>query len=170
MSQPPRPPVHPTREQDPVHFTLHDETAQDEWKPPQNLSAPPARPGMSQLWVRTAIGAEEDPTNVSRSLQEGWVPRRADTVPVEFAPPTIKHGQYAGCIGVHGMVLMEMPTERVLQRRAYYANRTRRQTDAVNQDILRVQSVQVPFFEKRESRVTVGRRVVAAEDTAAGAE
>ncbi len=164
MSTVTRPPAHPTRDQEPVHFVPH-ETPEDEWRPPQNLDAPPARPGMSQLWVRTAIGSEEDPTNVSRYYQEGWVPRRADTVPVEFAPPSIKEGQFAGCVGVHGMILFELPIEKVRQRRAYYANRTRRQTEAVNQDILRVQSAQVPFFEKRESRVTVGRQVVAASDT-----
>lgn len=167
MAQPQekRPPAHLSREQDTVHPEVHDERPEGEWKPPSNLEAPLARPGMSQLWVRTSIGAEEDDSNVAKQRREGWVPRRADTVSADFSVPTIKHGQYAGCVGVHGLVLMEMPAERVMQRRAYYAGLVRRQNKAVNQDILRVQSQSVPFFETRKSRVTVGRKVAAAEDS-----
>lgn len=166
MAQPQdkRPPAHLTREQDTVHPEVHEERPEGEWKPPSNLEAPPPRPGMSQLWVRTAIGSEDDSSNVAKQLREGWVPRRSDTVSPDFAVPTIKHGEYAGYIGIHGLVLMEMPTERVMQRRAHYASLVRRQNQAINQDILRVQSPSVPFFETRQSRVTVGRKVAAAED------
>ena len=167
MAQPQdkRPPAHLTREQDTVHPEVHEERPEGEWKPPSNLDAPEPRPGMSQLWVRTAIREEDDAANVAKQAREGWVPRRADTVPTDFSAPTIKHGEFAGCIGIHGLVLMEMPTARVDQRRAYYAALVRQQNQAVNQDILRVQSSAVPFFETRKSRVTVGRKVAAAEDS-----
>ena len=167
MAQPQekRPPAHLTREQDTVHPEVHEERPEGEWKPPSNLEAPLPRPGMSQLWVRTAIGNEDDSSNVAKQAREGWVPRRADTVAPDLPVPTIKHGEFAGCIGVHGLVLMEMPTARVEQRRAYYASLVQRQNRAVNQDILRVQSSSVPFFETRKSRVTVGRKVAAAEDS-----
>lgn len=166
MAQPQdkRPPVHETSDAFIVHPEVHETRPDGEWKPPSNLEAPPSRPGMSQLWVRVSVHAEDDSSNVAKHMREGWVPRRVDSVPSGFSVPTIKHGQYAGYIGVHGLVLMEMPVERVEARRKYYADKTARQSQAVNQDILRVQSDQVPFFEKRQSRVTVGRRPVAAAD------
>ena len=162
--RPARQAPHLTRDQDPVHPETRPVQADGEWLPPENLSAPPPRPGMSQLWVRTGIRGDDDMNNVSKHMRVGWLPRRADTVPVEHASPTIKEGQFAGCVGVHGVVLFEIPVERVRQQKKYYAEKSRQQVRAVDEDIFRAQSSQVPFFQKRDSVTTVGRKVVPAED------
>ena len=52
-----------------------------------------------------------------------------------FHAPTIEHGQYAGFIGIEGMVLCEMPEEMVNQRNAYYQNKTDAQMESVKSDL-----------------------------------
>jgi hypothetical protein len=75
-----------------AHDTPREEEL--EWKRPSTLEAPPPRPGYVQRWIRTSIGASNDPQNVSKRFREGWRPRPADTVPRGYTPPTIMHGQY----------------------------------------------------------------------------
>jgi hypothetical protein len=156
--------VHTTRAQDTVHGSVHGDEHERPWEPPSNLAAPPARPGYGQKWVRVAIRNEDDATNVSKAFREGWAPRRADTAPADFRPPTISHGEFAGCIGVHGMILCEMPETRIAQRKSYYEGRTRQQTQAIEQDLLRDQVPGHPIHQDRKSSVTVGRRPVVADD------
>ena len=84
------------------------------WKPPSLLDAPEARPGYVQRWVATSIQGKESPDNVYKRMREGWEPRPADTVKSKLYP-TINHGQWAGSIGIEGMLLCEMPEEIALK-------------------------------------------------------
>lgn len=93
--------------------------APDGWKPPSTLDAPPPREGMVQRWVATSIQGKDNTKNVMKRRQSGWSFRKKDTVG-DFPVPTIDHGKYDGCIGVEGMVLMEMPKELAEKRNAYY--------------------------------------------------
>lgn len=131
---------------------------EDFWQPPTNLAAPEPLPGMVQRWIRTGIRGEDDVSNLYRMRQIGWIPRPADTVKGDFAPPTIKHGELAGCIGVHNMVLMHMPAE--LARRIQSRNdmMTRRQTESVDRDIMKVQNKQVQFTQERQLSLRGMRR------------
>lgn len=158
--------LHATHAQDPVHPPVH-ESEERPWEEPINLRAPEARPGMVQRWVRTAIRDEEDVRNVSKARQEGWEPRRADTVPKGFSVPTISHGEYAGVVGVHGLILCEMSENRVAKRREYFENKTKRQTQAVARDLANVSNPRMPLIQERESEVIKGRqrRPVVAEDS-----
>ena len=81
------------------------------WKPPSLLDAPDPRPGMVQRWIATSIQGKESPDNVYKRMREGWEPRPADTVKSKLFP-TINHGQWAGSIGIEGMLLCEMPEEK----------------------------------------------------------
>ena len=107
--------VHPTREED---------TRADLWKPPAMLDAPPAREGFRQRWVATSILGEPVPHHTARRFREGWTPRPKDTIPQDFPVPTIAHGDHKGFIGVEGMILCEMPEERVESRRRYFKQKT----------------------------------------------
>lgn len=151
-------PVHPTRAQEEVRPPVHGEDEDRPWTPPANLEAPPARPGYVQRWVRVSIRAEDDVTNVSQSFQEGWQPRRADTVPAKFTAPTISHGKYAGVVGVHGLILCEMPVKRNAERNAYYRNLATQQTQGVAHDLEKISHPEMPITQKRESEVKFGKR------------
>lgn len=137
------------------------------WAEPKNLSAPPPRPGYVQRWCRTEIRGEMDHGNYMRAVQLGWEPRRADTVKGQWKPPTIEHGRFEGFIGSRGMLLMEMPIEKYEARRMRNEEKIRRQTEAVNRDILRVQRPQVPFSQQTKTEVKTGtkrRTPVVADD------
>jgi len=98
--------------------------AQEAWTQPSLLDAPPPRPGMVQRWVNTSILGKDVPHHVTKRQREGWASRPSDTVPEGFPVPTIEHGPHAGCVGVEGMILMEMSEERVASRSRYFAGKT----------------------------------------------
>ena len=85
------------------------------WKPPSLLDAPEPRPGYTQRWIATSIQGKETPDNVYKRMREGWEPRSADSVKDPLFP-TINHGQWAGSIGIEGMLLCEMPEEKASSR------------------------------------------------------
>lgn len=149
---------HQTRAQEPVHPPAHGEQWDAPWQSPTNLAAPEPRAGMSQRWIRVSIHGNDDPTNVAKAFKEGWVPRKADTVPDGEHAPRISEGRWAGCIGVHGMILCEMPTQRVKQREAYFQRQANKLAQAVSHDLEKQSHPGMPIEQKRVSRVAVGRR------------
>ena len=152
-------PVHPTRVQESVRDPVHGEDDDNRpWAPPSNLVAPTPRPGYVQRWIRTSMRGTEDPSNIGRAYQEGWHPRRADSVPKDFHAPTIKHGQYAGFIGTNGMILCEMPAHRNEQRKEYYRTLTERQTQAIENDLAQQSQPGMPITQVRKSQSRTARR------------
>ncbi len=113
-----------SRETEQSHDTRDQEDREQVWEEPALLLAPPPRPGMTQRWVRTSILDNETPQHVMRRMREGWTPRPADTIPKDFAMPTIDHGQWEGAVGVEGMILCEMPNERVALRTRHFQKKT----------------------------------------------
>jgi len=138
-----------------VHTTPREEP--ESWQRPSDLEAPPARPGYVQRWIRTSLGAGPDPRNAQKKFREGWKPREAHTAPRGFSPPTISHGQFGEVIGVEGLVLCEMPERIHKQRQRHYADKTQRQTDAIEQDLHSVERPGNPIEQRRRSRTERGR-------------
>lgn len=100
------------------------------WAPANTLEAPPARAGMEQRWVRFQLGDKNDPRNWSRKVRERWSPRRLETVPETFMPPTLSHGQLGEVIGVGDLILCERPAEIGKARKKYFRDKTQRQMSA----------------------------------------
>ena len=134
------------------------------WKPPSLLDAPEARSGYVQRWVATSIQGKESPDNVYKRMREGWEPRPADTVKSELFS-TINHGQWAGSIGVEGMLLCEMPEERHNQMRDYYSGKNDELNESIAGDLeaLGRRSGQ-PIYQERKSETSRGRSLSAASD------
>lgn len=131
----------------------------EEWQPANSLEAPPPRQGMEQRWIRFQNGDKLDPRNWSRKTREGWAPRKVDTVPEGFAPPTMKHGSSGEVIGVEDLILCERRLETGRSRARYFAAKTVRQQAAVRRQ--HVDKVQrdghgIDVQEKR-AQPTVGR-------------
>jgi len=122
---------HPSRQQEARAMQDLHPASDTPWVVPTSLEAPPKRNGYRQKWVRTAIRQVDDVQNVSRKFREGWLPRPSNTVPKQFSVPTIRSGQFAGCIGVEGMILCEMPESRAAQRDAHW----RKKSEMMAQDI-----------------------------------
>lgn len=125
--------IHASRVEDERIAEEVHETHDEPWVNPVSLPRIKARPGMVQRWIRVAIRGEADPVNTARKMREGWLPRKIETVPKNIPVPRIEMGKYAGCVGVEGMVLCEMPAERNDARNKYFADKNKRQTDSVNQ-------------------------------------
>lgn len=105
------------------------------WAPPTSLEAPPPREGYRQKWVRVAIFGRDDVQNVSRKFREGWLPRPVESVPKSFHVPTIRNGQFAGCIGVEGSILCEMPEKKARQRNDHYRRRAQQMAEDIERNI-----------------------------------
>ena len=134
------------------------------WKPPSLLDSPEPRPGMTQRWIATSIQGKDTPDNVYKRMREGWNPRPAETVKDKLFP-TINHGQWAGSIGIEGMLLCEMPLETHKQMKAYYSNRNSEQNESVSGDLdaLRRKTGQ-SIYQNRKSSSSRGRDYSAMED------
>lgn len=128
--------------------------AASDWARPSSLDAPPPRPGMVQRWKRHRLNGETDTRNWQRAMREGWRPRSADSVNVEYE--SMKSGD--GLIAVEGLVLCEMPIKVAGQREAFYAQRASRQMQGVDQDLYKARSPGGPVINKdHQSRTDKGR-------------
>lgn len=132
------------------------------WVRPSSLEAPAPRPGFAQRWIRVATMGKDDPTNTSRKFREGWRPRPSSTVPATYHAPTISQGKWAGCIGVEGSVLCEMPLKIRDKRNAHYAAKTQLVTNAIAEELQKQSRPGMPITQERSSKVV--RNVKIAED------
>ena len=137
---------------------------QTAWKPPSLLDAPEPRPGMVQRWVATSIQGRDTPDNVYKRMRAGWNPRPADSVK-DKRYPTINHGQWAGSIGVEGMLLCEMPEETHKQMKDYYHGKTQEQNESIPGELDALQrNSGLPIFQERRSTTRQGRDVSVMDD------
>ena len=113
--------------------------------------APPSR------WIRAESAGQEDRTNVSGKLREGYELVRADEYP-DYPIASVEEGRYKGIISVAGMLLARIPEETVEERNAYYQRRAADQSQAADNDLLKsnahsTMKIQSP---NRQSKVTFG--------------
>ena len=131
-------------------------TRRTPWKPPSTLEAPPAPPGFKHRWIREAVLGQDDRSNMSKRLREGFEPVRAEEFP-EFEAPTIEHGKHKGVIGVGGLILARIPEETANERNEYYKTLTAEQQQAVDSDLMRESNPVMPLNKpNRQSSVTFG--------------
>lgn len=155
------PTVHPTR----AYETWDDVDIHAEedkpWVRPTSLEAPEPRPGFVQRWIRVGVMGTDDPTNTARKFREGWKPRPASSVPASYHAPTIAHGKWAGCIGVEGMLLCEMPKSIRDKRAAHYQGKTDLVTDTIAKELQAQSHKAMPISQERSSET---RRVRLQDD------
>ena len=129
------------------------------WSPPSALDAPPAPVGMVHRWIRVESMGFQDTANVSKKLREGWEFVRAEEIKNTIGDhgyPVIRDGQYAGLIGVAGLVLASIPEEIVQSRSDYFKKITQDKIEAVDNDIMKEQRPEMPINVNRQSRVSFG--------------
>lgn len=101
----------------PHHLSRDNETRgvidayedRDTWEPSLFTTAPPARPDMEQLWVRTRLLGVDDHQNVAKHVMQGWTPRMASTAPAQWQLLSVTYGNYGSVIGNPDSILMERP-------------------------------------------------------------
>ena len=138
--------------------TRQSEARTREWIPPQQLDTPEPRPGYRQKWVRSELVGDPDPSNLTKRFREGWAPRAIDTVPDSFHTLVTKDGATAdGVISVRGLVLCEMPEHMVEQRNEHYQGLLDEQTQAIDEDLNRVEMPGHPIHRDRKTDVVRGK-------------
>ena len=134
------------------------------WKPPSLLDAPKPRPGDVQRWIAPSIQGKETPDNVYKRMREGWEPRKADTAKDQLFP-TINHGQWAGSIGIEGMLLCEMPKEKHRAMKNYYQNKSSEANESIAGDLDALgRKTGQTIYQDRSSNSSRGRDLSVMDD------
>ena len=127
-----------------------------QWRPPELLPEPDKEEGYEYRWIRVSMLNTPDPRNLSSKLREGWEPVRVEEQP-KFKLLVDPDGRFKDNIEIGGLLLCKTPKEFVEQQQAYYADQTRAQTEAVDNNLMRQSDSRMPIFKESKSTVTVGR-------------
>ena len=131
------------------------ETRTVDWRPPNNLEAPPAPDGFKHRWLRASARGYEDNQNIIGRLRQGYVLVRADEYP-DWDLPTQEDGKHAGVIGIGGLMLARVPLEVVKSRNKYFSRMTEDQMESVDKSLFKEEHQSMPIHKERQSRVTFG--------------
>lgn len=147
-----------TRDSDEIH-----EEYPDSWTPKGVLDTTdiPSRPGYTQMWVRTKIGNDDDVANIGRRMNEGWRPRRKDSVPKGVYVPVCQMSEYGEVVGIRGMILMERPQRLHDSQMDHYREQTDNMQRAADESVFAVHERGTGFGRPRvdrSTRTTTGRQ------------
>jgi len=140
--------------------TRASQTRRTPWKPPSMLDAPEAPPGYQFRWIREATRGQDDKSNMSKRIREGYEPVRAEDHP-EFEAPTIDSGSNTGIIGVGGLILAKVPIETANERTAYFSDQAKSAMDGVDHNFMRESDGRMPIRDgdiQRSSKVAFGSK------------
>ena len=56
--------------------TRETQTRRKPWQPPSMLDAPEAPPGYQHRWIRESVRGQDDKSNMSKRIREGYEPGR----------------------------------------------------------------------------------------------
>lgn len=131
-------------------------TRRKAWTPPQVLPSPTPQDGWVFRWVRTAIMGQQDPTNTSAKLREGWEPVKAEDHP-ELMMQADPNSRFKGNIEIGGLLLCKAPKEMAEERDAYYRKASQSQIDAVDNSFMKTNDERMPLFNEKRSSVSFGK-------------
>ena len=140
--------------------TRDSQTRRTPWKPPSMLDTPQAPPGYQFRWIREATRGQDDKSNMSKRIREGYEPVRAEDYP-EFEAPTIDSGSNKGVIGVGGLILAKVPVETAAERNAYFQGQAKEAMQGVDQNYMRESDSRMPIKDsdiQRTSKVAFGSK------------
>ena len=127
-----------------------------QWRPPELLPEPDKEAGYSYRWIRVSMLNQADPRNLSSKLREGWEPVRIEEQP-KFKRLVDPDGRFKDNIEIGGLLLCKTPTEFVEQQQAYYAEMTQKQTEAVDNNLMRQSDARMPIFKESRSSSSFGK-------------
>jgi len=127
-----------------------------QWSQPELLPEPDKQAGYAYRWVRVATLNSADPRNLSAKLREGWEAVRIEEQP-KFQMLVDPNSRYKDNIEIGGLLLCKTPIEFVEQRNKYYADQTRAQTEAVDNNLMRQSDPRMPLFKDSKSSTSFGK-------------
>lgn len=135
----------------PRELETREKTTRYVYKPASALPEPSPEPGYKFRWVATTVFGQDNATNMSQKLREGWVPVRA-----EDYPELQIRGNKDGNVEIGGLLLCKAPEEMVVAKKAYMANKARQNMDSVDNHFMRNNDARMPLFKESKSSVSKG--------------
>jgi|TARA_E500000318_G_C3416862_1_gene155755 hypothetical protein len=135
-----------------------NEERNQSWSPPNLLPDPHPKDGWSFKWIRISTQGQDDPTNYSKKLREGW-----EAVPIEDAPE-MEHlvldpsPRFKGKVEVGGLLLCRMPENMAKQRNEHYRSQSSEAMKSVDNALMKESNPRMPINNpNRDSRVSFGK-------------
>jgi hypothetical protein len=127
------------------------------WQAPEALPMPDDRPGWRHRYIRLSTMGQSDPSNISKSLREGYEPVKAEEYP-ELMMHAATEGRFRGGIEIGGLLLCRIPKEFMEQRAQHYDTVNRSQMESVDNNFLRDRDSRsnMALFADKKSKVTFG--------------
>jgi len=126
------------------------------WAPAALLPEPDIMPGWAYRWIRTATLNVMDPRNLSSKLREGWEPVKVEEQP-QMQLLIDPNSRFKDNIEIGGLLLCKTPVKFVEQRTAYYADQTQKQTEAVDNNLMRQSDPRMPLFAEKRTSTSFGK-------------
>lgn len=126
------------------------------WQRPEVLPTPNKDDGYDYRWIRVAIQGQDDPTNVSSKLREGWEPVKAADHP-ELYLASVENDRFKDNVVMGGLMLCRAPSEMLDERREHYKAQTAAQIESVDNNLMRENDPRMPLFHNRKSQVSFGK-------------
>ena len=127
-----------------------------QWQQAELLPEPDKTPGYAYRWIRVSTLNNADPRNLSAKLREGW-----EVVSVEEQPKfkllVDPNSRFKDSIEIGGLLLCKTPSEFVGQRVKHFADMTRAQEEAVDNNLMRQSDARMPIFNERKSSTSFGK-------------
>ena len=134
--------------------------SQNALETPSVLDAPEPHHGYQFRWIREATRGQDDKSNMSKRIREGYEHVRAEDYP-DFEAPTVDSGKNKGVIGVGGLILAKVPVETANERTAYFKDQSDSALQGVDQNLMRESDPRMPIKDsdiQRSSKVEFGSR------------
>lgn len=127
-----------------------------QWQQAELLPEPDKTPGYAYRWIRIATLNNTDTRNLSAKLREGW-----EVVNVEEQPKykllVDPNSRFKDSIEIGGLLLCKTPSEFIDQRTKHFADMTRAQEEAVDNNLMRQSDARMPIFNERKSSISFGK-------------
>lgn len=125
------------------------------WQPAAALPEPDKQAGYVYRWIRVATRRENDASNISSKLREGWEPVRIEEQP-KFQLMVDPDSRFKDNIEVAGLLLCKAPKELMDQRKAYFAQKNQAQIESVDNNFMRENDQRMPLFREKRSTTSFG--------------
>ena len=127
-----------------------------QWRPAELLPEPDKAPGYAYRWIRISFNGKRDPKNFSMKMREGWEPVTIEEQP-KFQLLVDPDSRFKNNIEIDGLLLCKSPVEYVEQRKSFYGQQTKAQSDAVDNGLMRQSDARMPIFKEGKSTTSFGK-------------
>lgn len=125
------------------------------WKPSSTLPVPKNHPDYVFRWLRRSFFGNEDPTNMSKKMREGWEPADPKGHPELALYTDARQRGTSALVEVGGLILARMPRQVAEARRKYYETLTAQQMQSIDQQLANEQTdSRMPIFNNRQTKVS----------------